>query len=98
MNMDHETRVDELMQQVYDDAFDDAYVSFILRKQNDPQFTRDFLQGLLDSLYVQQGNNWTGRGQTKEAAHSALIAAAELVLSRWDHPEPEGDVGDDAPC
>ena len=53
MDMDDENRVDELMQQVYDDAFEDAYASFVMRKQRDPLFTRNFLQGLLSSLYVQ---------------------------------------------
>lgn len=96
MDMDDENRVDELMQQVYDDAFEDAYASFVMRKQRDPLFTRNFLQGLLSSLYVQQGNNWDGRGQTRETAHCALIAAAELVFTQWDHLEQEDVVSPDA--
>lgn len=95
MDMNDENHVDDLLQRVYDDAFDDAYTSFVIRRQSDPLFTREFLQGLLNSMYVQQGNNWDGRGQTKETAHSALIAAAELVYSQWDQlPQENGVVAD----
>jgi len=82
--MNDENHVEELMERVYDDAFDDAYASFSMRRQSDPSFTREYMEGLLSSLYVQQGNNWDGRGQTRETAHCALIAAAELVVSQWD--------------
>ena len=96
MDMNDENHVDDLLQQVYDEAFDDAYTSFVMRRQRDPLFTRDFLQGLLNSMYVQQGNNWVGRGQTKETAHNALIAAAELVYSQWDQLQQDGSVVADA--
>ena len=76
--------MDELMQQVFDNAYDDAYESFRLRRQTDDAFTRDYLQGLLQSLYVRQGNNWDGRGQTKDMEQSAMIAAAETTLIEWD--------------
>ena len=76
--------MDELMQQVFDNAYDDAYESFRLRRQTDETFTKDYLQGLLQSLYVRQGNNWDGRGQTKDMEQSAMIAAAETTLIEWD--------------
>lgn len=75
--------MDEYLQQVYDDAFTNAYEHFLLRKQ-DGGLTKQGLQGLLDSLYIRQGNNWDGRGQAKDMAQSAMIAAAELVLTEWE--------------
>ncbi len=75
--------MEEYLQQVYEDAFDNAYAHFTLRKQEDPAFTKEFLQGLLDSMYTRQGNNWDGRGQAKDMMQSGMIAAAELVLTEW---------------
>lgn len=75
--------MDEYLQQIYDDSFQNSYDSFKFRKMTDPAFTREFFQGLLESMYVAQGNNWLGRGEAKEASQSAMIAAAEALLSEW---------------
>ena len=88
--------MDEYLQQAFDDSFDDAYEYFLYRKQNDREFSRDFLQGLLESLYVRQGNNWDGRGQAKDLAQSGMIAAAEMVLQQWDEPGNEKSAQPDA--
>jgi len=82
--------MDEYLQQIYEDAFQNAYEGFQLRKRNDETFTRSFFQGLLESMYVAQGNNWLGRGEAKEASQNAMIAAAELLLSEWVE-EPRDD-------
>ena len=76
--------MEQYLQEIYDDAFQNAYESFRYRKQTENGFSRAFLQGLLESLYVAQGNNWLGRGEAKEMSHSAMIAAAEVVLSEWE--------------
>ncbi len=76
--------MDEFLQQVFDDSFDNAYAQLKLRQLNDPAFTKEYLQGLLESLYVRQGNNWDGRGQAKDMIQSGMIAAAELLLSEWE--------------
>lgn len=82
--------MDEYLQQIYEDAFQNAYESFQLRKRTDDTFTRAFFQGLLESMYVAQGNNWLGRGEAKEASQNAMIAAAEALLSEWAE-EPRND-------
>ena len=79
--------MEEYLQRIYDDAFDEAMEHFATRKQGDESFTKTFLQGLLESLYVRQGNNWDGRGQARDMAQSAMIAAAEIVLTQWDTAE-----------
>lgn len=76
--------MDEFLQKVYDDAFDEAFGYFSSRRQWDAEFTKTYLEGLLESLYVRQGNNWDGRGQAKDMAQSGMIAAAELTLAQWD--------------
>ncbi len=76
--------MDEYLQEIYDDSFDNAFSYYILRRREDPDFTKESLQGLMESLYVRQGNNWDGRGQAKEMSLSGMIAAGELVLAQWD--------------
>ncbi len=76
--------MDDHLQNVYDDAFDNAYHNFMLRKSEDDTFDKDFLTGLLESMYTCQGNDWTGRGQVKDMSQSAMIAAAEAVLAAWE--------------
>ena len=80
--------MDEYLQEIYDDSFENSFAFFMLRRREDHSFTRESLKGLLDSLYVRQGNNWDGRGQAKEMSLSGMIAAGELVLAQWDGPLP----------
>ncbi|MEA4927123.1 MAG: hypothetical protein VB104_00430 [Candidatus Limiplasma sp.] len=82
--------MEEMLQQIFDEAYDQAYAYFTLRKEEEESFTRQSLMGLLESLYVRQGNNWDGRGQAKDLAQSAMIAAAEAVLSEWPLEESNG--------
>ncbi|NLI20868.1 MAG: phosphonoacetaldehyde reductase [Clostridiales bacterium] len=78
--------MEQYLQEIYDDAFSTAYESFRSRRATDARFTRAYLRGLLESLYVAQGNNWLGRGEVKEAAQNGMIAAAEAVLDEWEEP------------
>lgn len=79
--------MEEYLQKIFDDSFDEAFEHFMMRKRKDPEFNKAFLEGLLESLYVRQGNNQDGRGQAKDMYQSGLIAAAELVLADWDKPD-----------
>ena len=76
--------MDDMLEQVFSDAYDDAYEHFKMRKYEDPGFNRAALQGFLDSLYHNQGNNWEGRSEVKELTLNATIAAAETILEEWD--------------
>lgn len=71
------------MQKTFDEAFDTVYANIIHRKENDPDFTKQSLKELLDSLYVNQGNNWVGRSQAQELINDATVAACEAVLFDW---------------
>ena len=45
--------------------------------------TIDDIQGILDSLYVLDGNNATGRSSVQQIALSATIAAYEAFIHQW---------------
>ncbi len=76
--------MNEYLQNVYDSVFDLVYQSTLDRKAHDPSFTKDQLQELLQTYYVNIDNNWEGRGEIKETELAATVAAYEVVLANWD--------------
>jgi len=55
------------------------------RRRDDPSFTLAQLEGLLQSAYVNEGLDWTGRGPVAQVTHAATIAALEHTLAEWRH-------------
>lgn len=53
------------------------------RRARDPSCTIADLQGILDALYVMEGNNWDGRGEMEQASLAATIAAYERFIGEW---------------
>ncbi|MDR0411791.1 MAG: hypothetical protein LBH75_07465 [Treponema sp.] len=45
--------------------------------------TVEDIEGLLESLYRLDGDNWIGRGQVQDIATSATIAAHERFIADW---------------
>ncbi len=76
--MDHD------LDQIYNEAFEREYTNLTLRKAADPEFTREYLTGLLQSMYVNQGNNYMDRTDAKDSVLRAMIAACETLLSEWE--------------
>ncbi len=65
----------------YDDTFESVHLGLTqLAEQNIPQAEK-VIKGILKSLYVRQGNDWTGRGALGNAEMDASIAAYESVLA-----------------
>jgi hypothetical protein len=64
----------------YDDTFELVHENLenIIRK--DPDSAESLIRGRLKSLYVRQGNDWTGRGAIGNAGLDATIAAHENLL------------------
>jgi hypothetical protein len=56
----------------------------------DPEGLREQLERELRSLYVRQGNDWTGRGEIGDARLEATIAVLEAIraecLETIEHP------------
>ena len=69
---------------VYDRYFETYYAYMLERRKSDPYLTKDFLKGLIESLYVAQGNNWEGRSEVKDAEYRAMISAYEVILGDWE--------------
>ncbi|MBN2584403.1 MAG: hypothetical protein JXL80_15185 [Planctomycetes bacterium] len=75
-------------QQVYDEAYENA-LAHIRRRREDARFTVAELEGLLQSAYVNQGNDWIGRGALYAIQIAATIAAYEHVLDEWAAEEDQ---------
>ena len=70
-------------QRRYEEVFEEACARLALRRQADPAFTLQELEGLLTTAYVAEGNDWIGRGTVHEITQSATIAAYEHTLAEW---------------
>lgn len=70
-------------EKIYEDTFSNVCKEMRHRRQNDPQFSKEELEGVLRSLYVDQGNDWVGRGEVRDLINEATISACELILSEW---------------
>lgn len=67
----------------YNNKFDGT-VKFIRNmRQNDPTFTINDLEGMLQSEYAREGLAWDGRGEVVEIAIQATIAAIQRELLQW---------------
>ena len=67
----------------YLEVFDDETRLLIRRRAADTSCTIDDIQGILDSLYVLDGNNATGRSCVQQIELSATIAAYEAFIHQW---------------
>lgn len=67
----------------YNNKFDGT-VKFIRNmRQNDPTFTINDLEGMLQSEYAREGLAWDGRGEVVEISIQATIAAIQQELLLW---------------
>lgn len=73
-----ERRAREQYQRVYEETIDQLEY----RLNRDEEFTARELREQLEVMYVQEGNNWVGRGMAESISISATIAAMEAVLIR----------------
>ncbi|NBC28730.1 MAG: hypothetical protein GVY29_01925 [Spirochaetes bacterium] len=73
-------RAQEQYERVYAETID----QLDYRLQRDPDFTARELREQLEVMYVQEGNNWIGRGMAETVSMSATIAAMEAVLARLE--------------
>ena len=67
----------------YQEVFDDETRLLVRRRTADESCSIDDIQGILDSLYVLDGNNATGRSCVQQIALSATIAAYEAFIHQW---------------
>jgi len=68
----------------FEKIFNNVYYNFNNLKENDDTYSKEDLKKQLEGLYINQGNDWTGRGESVDIAISAQIAAFEQILSEWE--------------
>lgn len=65
----------------YDETFESVYTVLHDLARKDPAAAGRQIRQTLKSLYIRQGNDWTGRGAIGNAGLDASIAAHEAVLA-----------------
>lgn len=67
----------------FDEVYRACLDSLDRQRRTDPSFTPEAARGVLEHLYIQEGNDWTGRGEVQDIQIEASIAAYERFLSDW---------------
>lgn len=73
----------EWRDRAYEEAFERTISGLDARRKADPSFSISDAEGVLRHLYVQEGNDWTGRGLLQDAILAATIAAYEHYIEAW---------------
>ena len=74
----------------FNEVFDENMVGLERRRKISPGFTLSELEGIIKALYVQEGNDWVGRGELQDIVLHATIAAHEQFLEKWKMSIQEG--------
>jgi len=77
----------------YDDTFESVYAALAEMMRKDPERAQLTIRGILQGMYIRQGNDWTGRGAIGDSGLNASIAAYECILAESDfcHNRHKGD-------
>lgn len=68
----------------YDDRFEVTLRSLERRRDGDATFSMEDAKGVLKHLYIQDGNDWAGRGELQDIVMQATIDAYERFIAEWD--------------
>lgn len=74
---------EEIMNNKYNEIYDEELRGLERRRARDPALTVDMLQETLKALYNIEDNNWEGRGPLQDQVISAEIAAYETFIHNW---------------
>jgi hypothetical protein len=67
----------------YSEVFEGTLRVLAARRELEPGFGVGDAQGILDHLYISEGNDWIGRGELGDIVMSATVAAYECFISDW---------------
>ncbi len=73
--------IDSWKETTYDDTYSDTLKSLRRRLAEDSSFTIDAARGQLKHLYINDGNNWVGRGELQDIIVQAMIDAYEHYIA-----------------
>lgn len=79
------------LEERYDETFESVYTVLHDLAQKDRAAAGKQIRQTLKSLYIRQGNDWTGRGAIGNAGLDASVAAHEAVLAELDAVKGESD-------
>jgi len=68
----------------YDEKFEVTLRSLQRRRADDASFTVEDAKGVLKHLYIQDGNDWVGRGELQDIVMQATIEAYERFVAEWE--------------
>jgi hypothetical protein len=77
--------INHCVEQRYEDAYESIHAALIEQARQNPFEAERSIRQTLTSLYIRQGNDWTGRGAVGNAGIDATIAAHECVLAEVSH-------------
>ncbi|MFO8063640.1 MAG: hypothetical protein ACQETQ_10445 [Spirochaetota bacterium] len=72
----------ERLKKKYDEIYEKTIDQLEYRLHHDESFSVRDLEQQLETFYVDQGNDWTGRGLPGEMVQSATVAATEAFLEK----------------
>lgn len=72
----------------YDQIYNEEILGLERRMKHDSSFGIQDASGILQNLYIMDGNNWEGRGELQQAALSATIAAYEHFIAELKRTLP----------
>ncbi len=83
----------EQQQEAFDRVYTETHDDLIARLESGVLSPSEFA-GMLEALYVQEGNDWLGRGEAEQTVLAATIAAFEAVLHSRSElvPGPRGRI------
>jgi hypothetical protein len=68
----------------YDETYQATLISLERRHREDDTFSLADARRVLGDLYVQDGNNWVGRGELQDIVMQATIDAYECFIAGWE--------------
>jgi len=67
----------------YNEVYTDTLMGLERIFKDDPSYDISNAEGILKDLYIQDGNDWLGRGEVEDVFLEATIAAYETFIARW---------------
>jgi hypothetical protein len=76
------------MELKYDETYAETLGSLKRRRVEDSAFTLEDARRMLENMYVNDGNNWVGRGELQDIILRAIIDAHEGFIEAWESERP----------
>ena len=67
----------------YGEVFEQELRGLQRRREADPMCTVEDIEGVLQHLYIMDGQDWGGRGDVQDITVAATIAAYEHFIAEW---------------